>query len=319
METKQIDIIFTVDLFNEGIDIPSVDTLLIVRPTESLVVFTQQIGRGLRKYATKEHCVIIDLIGNYRHADTKLQVFNAATGVNKDENTIPVVPDNCKMELETAVIDLLAELKRKRSPRKEKVYQDYLQIKNRLGIRPTYKETHLYGNENSKEYRQAFGGYFAFLHHFNELTHSEAAVYHDYFHWLQKIEKEKMTKSYKMVILQFLLEQGPNEWTNPITPQEAAPYFHQFYMAKTYRKQTDFSSSNTKKLWIYNETGVTQLIRKMPMAKWTGKDHLIYFEDDQFGLNFPVKEKDEKILHDMTRQICEYKMQVYFERKNAFH
>src|SRR5699024_9635834 len=64
LTTNELEIIFTVDLFNEGVDIPSVDTLLFARPTESLVVFTQQIGRGLRKYAGKNNCVIIDLIGN---------------------------------------------------------------------------------------------------------------------------------------------------------------------------------------------------------------------------------------------------------------
>src|SRR5699024_11176540 len=72
----ELECIFTVDLFNEGVDIPAVDTLLFARPTESLVVFTQQIGRGLRLADGKDHCVIIDLIGNYRHADTKLQVFS---------------------------------------------------------------------------------------------------------------------------------------------------------------------------------------------------------------------------------------------------
>ncbi|OMF11773.1 hypothetical protein BK131_20070 [Paenibacillus amylolyticus] len=61
----------TVDLFNEGTDIPRVDTLLFVRPTESLTVFTQQVGRGLRLAEGKSHCIIIDLIGNYRNADVK--------------------------------------------------------------------------------------------------------------------------------------------------------------------------------------------------------------------------------------------------------
>ena len=50
----ELDVIFTVDLFNEGVDIPHVDTLLFVRPTESLTVFTQQIGRGLRLHEGKE-------------------------------------------------------------------------------------------------------------------------------------------------------------------------------------------------------------------------------------------------------------------------
>ena len=51
LEKGELDAIFTVDLFNEGVDIPSVDTLLFVRPTESLTVFTQQIGRGLRLHS----------------------------------------------------------------------------------------------------------------------------------------------------------------------------------------------------------------------------------------------------------------------------
>ena len=76
LEKGELDAIFTVDLFNEGVDIPAVDTLLFVRPTESLTVFTQQVGRGLRLHPDKEACVIIDLIGNYRNADIKLSVFD---------------------------------------------------------------------------------------------------------------------------------------------------------------------------------------------------------------------------------------------------
>ena len=60
-ESKEIEIIFTVDLFNEGVDIPSVDTLLFARPTESLVVFTQQIGRGLGNTLEKMYVSLLIL------------------------------------------------------------------------------------------------------------------------------------------------------------------------------------------------------------------------------------------------------------------
>jgi superfamily II DNA or RNA helicase/HKD family nuclease len=85
LEAGELDVIFTVNLFNEGVDIPSVDTLLFVRPTESLTVFTQQIGRGLRLYPGKEHCVIIDLIGNYRNADIKLSLFDTEPNHSKSK------------------------------------------------------------------------------------------------------------------------------------------------------------------------------------------------------------------------------------------
>ena len=60
-----IDYIFTVDIFNEGVDIPEINQVIMLRPTESPVIFIQQLGRGLRKYEDKEYVVILDFIGNY--------------------------------------------------------------------------------------------------------------------------------------------------------------------------------------------------------------------------------------------------------------
>lgn len=67
MAPNRLDYIFTVDIFNEGIDIPEVNQVLMLRPTESPTIFIQQLGRGLRKADDKEYVVIIDFIGNYRN------------------------------------------------------------------------------------------------------------------------------------------------------------------------------------------------------------------------------------------------------------
>lgn len=142
-----LDIIFTVDLFNEGVDIPAVDTLLFVRPTESLTVFTQQVGRGLRVAEGKTHCTIIDLIGNYRNADVKLRLFTERRDdrgrLGKTMDLITAVPDNCSIQLETQVINLLDELSRKKLPQRERLLQAYMDLKNELGRNPTYLELHL--------------------------------------------------------------------------------------------------------------------------------------------------------------------------------
>lgn len=61
-----IDYIFTVDIFNEGVDIPEVNQIVMLRPTESAIVFVQQLGRGLRKAKNKEYVNVIDFIGNYK-------------------------------------------------------------------------------------------------------------------------------------------------------------------------------------------------------------------------------------------------------------
>ena len=60
-----LDYIFTVDIFNEGIDIPKVNQIIMLRPTQSAIIFVQQLGRGLRKHNSKDYVVIIDFIGNY--------------------------------------------------------------------------------------------------------------------------------------------------------------------------------------------------------------------------------------------------------------
>ena len=63
----KLEYIFTVDIFNEGVDIPEINQVLLVRPTESPIIFIQQLGRGLRKYKNKEFVVILDFIGNYKN------------------------------------------------------------------------------------------------------------------------------------------------------------------------------------------------------------------------------------------------------------
>lgn len=66
-ETEYLDYIFTVDIFSEGVDIPEVNQVIMLRPTKSAIVFVQQLGRGLRKSAGKEFVVILDFIGNYKN------------------------------------------------------------------------------------------------------------------------------------------------------------------------------------------------------------------------------------------------------------
>lgn len=62
-----IEFIFTVDIFNEGVDIPEINQVLLIRPTESSIIFIQQLGRGLRKFKNKEYVVVIDFIANYKN------------------------------------------------------------------------------------------------------------------------------------------------------------------------------------------------------------------------------------------------------------
>jgi superfamily II DNA or RNA helicase len=82
--TDKLDYIFTRDIFNEGIDIPSINQIIMLRPTQSAIVFVQQLGRGLRKNNNKEYLTVIDFIGNYANSFLVPIALYGDTSYNKD-------------------------------------------------------------------------------------------------------------------------------------------------------------------------------------------------------------------------------------------
>ncbi len=92
-ENSSIQYIFSVDIFNEGIDIPSVNTVLLLRPTESSIIFIQQLGRGLRKLPDKEFVTVLDFIGNYKKSFLMAIALNGKENVEKDSLKVEVAND----------------------------------------------------------------------------------------------------------------------------------------------------------------------------------------------------------------------------------
>lgn len=98
--TDPLSIIFVVDIFNEGIDIPSVNVLLFLRPTESSTVFIQQLGRGLRKFKNKEFVTVLDFIGNYDRSFMIPMALSGQLQINRFD----------KRSLHTAILNEFADL-----------------------------------------------------------------------------------------------------------------------------------------------------------------------------------------------------------------
>lgn len=84
LESDQLDYVLTVDIFNEGIDIPSVNQVVMLRQTASSIIFTQQLGRGLRKFPGKDYLVVIDFIGNYANNYLVPIALFGDSSLNKD-------------------------------------------------------------------------------------------------------------------------------------------------------------------------------------------------------------------------------------------
>jgi len=83
-KAEKLDYIFTVDIFNEGIDIPRINQIIMLRPTQSAIIFVQQLGRGLRKVSNKEYLTVIDFIGNYSNNYLVPVALYGDTTYNKD-------------------------------------------------------------------------------------------------------------------------------------------------------------------------------------------------------------------------------------------
>ena len=106
LKDREINFIFTVDLFNEGVDIPFLDTVLFLRPTDSLTIFLQQLGRGLRKHDEKDYLNVFDFIGQHRKEYNLGQRLKALVGRSKKniktelEEDFPTLPAGCVIQIE---------------------------------------------------------------------------------------------------------------------------------------------------------------------------------------------------------------------------
>lgn len=106
LEARRINFVFSVDLFNEGVDVPSVDTLLLLRPSDSPVLFLQQLGRGLRKQEGKVLCTVLDFVGMHRKEfrfDHRLRALLGGTRksiIEQVERGFPFLPAGCHLELD---------------------------------------------------------------------------------------------------------------------------------------------------------------------------------------------------------------------------
>jgi superfamily II DNA or RNA helicase len=112
---KDINYLFVVDIFNEGVDIPEVDTVLFLRPTESLTVFLQQLGRGLRLADGKDGLTVLDFVGNARPEYNFANKFRALVGktntkIEKEvEDNFPHLPLGCSIILERKAKEIILD------------------------------------------------------------------------------------------------------------------------------------------------------------------------------------------------------------------
>jgi superfamily II DNA or RNA helicase len=165
-----LDYIFTVDIMNEGIDIPAINQIIMLRPTKSAIIFVQQLGRGLRKYPQKDYVVILDFIGNYQNNFMIPIALSGDTSYNKD-NIRHYIAEGNRFIFGSSTIhfDKIA---------RQKIYQaidsaklsdtallknEYLQLKQKLGKIPSIFDFSQFASIDILKFLDKFKTYHNFL------------------------------------------------------------------------------------------------------------------------------------------------------------
>ena len=145
-DKDDLQAIFTVDIFNEGVDIPNINTVLMLRPTNSPIIFIQQLGRGLRKSENKEFLTVLDFIGNHNKAFLISIALSGARYYDKDSLKVAVATDfidvpgctNIQID-EIAKERILAQIDRENFREMRYLKDEYNQFKSLCGGKIPYR------------------------------------------------------------------------------------------------------------------------------------------------------------------------------------
>ena len=166
----KLDYIFTVDIFNEGVDIPSVNQIILLRPTQSAIVFVQQLGRGLRKVKGKEYLTVIDFIGNYSNNYLVPIALYGDTTYNKDTlrklmaSGSSLIPGASTINFdEFSMKKIFESIDKANLSLKKDLVQDYQLLKFRLGRIPLMMDFIAQGARDPFQFVTYSRSYFNFL------------------------------------------------------------------------------------------------------------------------------------------------------------
>ena len=238
LKSKDLRILFAVDMFNEGLDVPSIDTVLFLRPTQSPTIFLQQLGRGLRKSVNKKFLTVLDFIGNYKKANLVPFLlsgtdYNTKTLLNESVLEFEY-PDDCFIDFDFNLIDIFKIQAKQELRIKDKIIMEFNSVKDDLGHRPSRRELFLRMDDliisalkrNSK--LNLFKDYITFLSDNDLLESEEEIILNSKAHeFLNTLENTSMTKSYKMPI--FLAFYNDGDIKMEITDDDVYREMSKFY------------------------------------------------------------------------------------------
>jgi hypothetical protein len=314
-----LDVIFAVDMFNEGVDLPALDTVMMLRPTESKIMWMQQFGRGLRTSADKPNLTVIDYIGNHRTFLLKpltllgsLTPFKATdrdiwNALEKVRTGTAELPPGCEVTYELEAIGILESLLKLTSKPEQAVKEYYVDFKERNGQRPTALEA-FHDGFSPRYVRKLHGSWFRFVERMGDLTPGQQSVLLSLEDFLESIETTPMTRSYKMLVLKALLKMDRLPGSIDID-QLAGEFGKLAATSARFRSDISVHVNDLKQLRI--------LLRKDPIAAWIGAKGTqgkAYFElssEETFRTTFSVAAAERESFRELAQELVEWRLAEY--------
>lgn len=325
LKRGEIRVIFSVDMFNEGVDVPSVDMVMFLRPTESPTVFLQQLGRGLRKSKGKEYLNVLDFIGNYLKAG-RVRYLLTRKNLSGDGAYDPAdrsgYPDDCLIDFDMRLIDLFAEMDKKHLRIKDQIRNEYFRVKELLDKRPsrmelfTYMDDDVYRLAISHAADNPFKRYLDFLKNLDELMQEEESLYGGIGReFINLIENTNMSKVYKMPVLMAFYNHGNVRME--VSEAELLDSWKEFFNTSTNWKDLDKGITYQDYLAISDKEHVKKIMQ-MPVHFLLKSGNGFFVEKD--GAALALSENLRGVVGDPMfaehmRDAIEYRAMDYYQRR----
>ena len=324
-----IRVIFSVDMFNEGVDITSLDMVMFLRPTESPVVFLQQLGRGLRMYRGKRYLNVLDFIGNYEKAGRVRfyltgQLF--ATGRTTYKPESEEYPDDCLVDFDMRLIDLFEQMEKKHRRLQDMVREEFYRVRDMLGHRPTrlelftYMDADIYQMAVERANVNPFRKYFVYLHDLNELKAEETELYQSIGReFIQLIETTNMTKVYKMPVLLAFYNDG--HMRMEVTEEQLLASWKRFFGNGTNWKDLDRNITYEEYKSISDKDHIRKIIQ-MPVhfLQESGKGFFVQKKGYALALREELRSHiTDPAFVEQVKDVIEYRVMDYYQRRYHEH
>ncbi|WP_195964717.1 DEAD/DEAH box helicase family protein [Clostridium cuniculi] len=285
LSSGELKVIFSVDMFNEGLDVPAIDMVMFLRPTQSPTIFLQQLGRGLRKSKDKTYLNVLDFIGNYKKANLVPFLLSgkeySASECKKNKQGDYEFPEECIVDFDFRIIDIFKNQAEREMKVKDKIKEQFEIVSDMLGYRPsrieffTYMDDEVYQNIKSRA-MNPFSNYLEYIKENDKLTDDEEILYNSRGReFINMIETTSMSKTYKMPVLLAFYNDGDIKME--ISDDDIYKSFYDFYR-KGSNKVDMLKDKGTSGFETWDKKKYVSLAKNNPI-KFLLKTHGDFFKE----------------------------------------